>query len=153
MRPAEERDYDGILRLLGYIAELHHRGRPDIFTTGRTKYTKEELAALCAAPDTPVFCAHGGDGLGGYIFCRIRQTEAHGPALASRVLFIDDLCVDERKRRSGAGAALFARAEALAVERGCSAVELNLWEFNEGAARFYEKMGMRTKRRILEKRL
>lgn len=32
----------------------------------------------------------------------------------------------------------------------CNKIELNCWEFNENAMKFYEKIGLKTQRRIME---
>mgnify|MGYP002516362319 CR=1 FL=1 len=37
-----------------------------------------------------------------------------------------------------------------AREKGFHRIELNMWEFNEGALRFYESLGFRTYRRYME---
>jgi len=39
---------------------------------------------------------------------------------------------------------LLAAAEHWAAERGIEAIDLNVWDFNRGAAAFYEKMGFKT---------
>ena len=43
IRRAESRDLDKTLKLLGEVLELHAKIRPDIFISGTTKYTREEL--------------------------------------------------------------------------------------------------------------
>ena len=44
-------------------------------------------------------------------------------------------------------------AKDLAKELDCDNIELNVWEFNESAMKFYEKMGMTTQRRFMEIKL
>ena len=46
IRRAEERDMDGINRLLVQVNMVHHLGRPDLFRRGGKKYTDEQLRAL-----------------------------------------------------------------------------------------------------------
>ena len=65
-------------------------------------------------------------------------------------LYIDDLCVDEAARGLHLGEKLFARAREEAKRRGCYEVTLNVWEGNDGARRFYEKMGMKVKETQME---
>ena len=40
---AARADIEDIIRLLSQVLEVHHSGRPDIFKTGATKYTQDEL--------------------------------------------------------------------------------------------------------------
>jgi len=56
---------------------------------------------------------------------------------------IDSLAVKEGFRRSGVGRALMERAHQWARDKGVTQVELGVWEFNEGAMAFYEKLGYR----------
>ena len=57
IRKAEERDMPGLMRLLSEVLELHARIRPDIFISGTTKYTPEELRSILRDENTPVFAA------------------------------------------------------------------------------------------------
>lgn len=48
---------------------------------------------------------------------------------------------------------LILEAENLAKKLNCERIELNCWEFNETAIKFYEEIGMKTQRRIMEKKV
>ena len=50
IRHAESRDLDKTLKLLSEVLELHAKIRPDIFISGTTKYTREELQATTTRP-------------------------------------------------------------------------------------------------------
>ena len=43
IRQAQEKDIEGIIRLLEQVLEVHHKGRPDLFKGNATKYTRDEL--------------------------------------------------------------------------------------------------------------
>ena len=45
---------------------------------------------------------------------------------------------------------MIAFIKADAKEKGYDRIELNMWEFNESALRFYESVGFKTYRRYLE---
>jgi len=79
-----------------------------------------------------------------------KEVRDNGVLSDRKVLYIDDLCVDENCRGQGIGKALYDYALALARETGCFNVELNVWAFNGSAVRFYEKCGMRPQRIIME---
>ena len=146
IRPAQVRDIPDVLHLLHQVLDVHHRGRPDLFRPGATKYSGEELADIFANPDTPVFvCTDdaGGDRVLGYAFC-IRQ-QILGDAIRTEVptLYIDDLCVDEACRGQGVGRQLYEHVLAFARANGYYNVTLNVWSCNPGAMAFYERMGLR----------
>jgi GNAT superfamily N-acetyltransferase len=56
-------------------------------------------------------------------------------------IWLEDLCVRERHRRGGVGAALISRLAALALERGCGRLEWAVLSWNDPAIEFYEKLG------------
>jgi len=65
-------------------------------------------------------------------------------------LDIDEFCVDEAFRRQGIASAMIEFIRRFAKEKGFHRIELNMWEFNEGALAFYEAVGFRTYRRYME---
>ena len=70
-----------------------------------------------------------------------------------RTAYMDDLCVDEAFRGKGIGRILFAHAKKRAKEMGAERMDLMVWNFNESALKFYEEMGMKPQRYIMEKYL
>jgi ribosomal protein S18 acetylase RimI-like enzyme len=57
--------------------------------------------------------------------------------------YIDDLCVDKRHRGKHIGAELYAAARDYAREKSCKDITLNVWTLNDGAMKFYEKLGLK----------
>lgn len=143
IRFADSRDIPGIIDLLQQVGEVHHQIRPDLFRAGAQKYDEAALLRLFADPNRPILAAVDGDKLLGYAFC-ILQITVNDPVLCDRkVLYIDDLCVDEAMRGQGIAKALYARVLEYAKELGCQAVTLNVWCGNDGAMKFYEKAGLK----------
>ena len=58
--------------------------------------------------------------------------------------------VDAAFRRQGIATALIAFCREEARKKGFLRMELDMWEFNEGALKFYESVGFRTYRRYME---
>jgi len=151
IRRALEKDVERILALLSQVLELHARIRPDIFRPGTTKYTPQELSDILRDETRPVFVAvDDADCVIGYAFCQIREPSGRENMVPFRSLFIDDLCVDETQRGRGVGQALFRHTLTFARELGCYETALNVWEGNDAARRFYDKMGMRPKETQME---
>lgn len=136
-------DVPGILALLKQVGQVHHQGRPDIFRAGAQKYGASQVIGMLNKPGTPIFVAAEGEAVLGYCFCMIKKHEKD-PVIADYTeLYIDDLCVDEDVRGQQIGKALYETACRYAKQTGCRSVTLNVWSCNEGALRFYEKMGMK----------
>ncbi|MBR1971858.1 MAG: GNAT family N-acetyltransferase [Oscillospiraceae bacterium] len=143
IRFADARDIPGMIDLLQQVGEVHHQIRPDLFRSGAQKYDEAALEELLKDPDRPILCAVENGKLLGYCFCILQITE-NDPVLCDRkVLYIDDLCVDETMRGKGVAKVLYERTLDYARELGCQAVTLNVWCGNEGAMRFYEKCGLK----------
>ncbi len=147
---ATREDIDGMLLLLGQVLEVHHKGRPDIFKTGASKYTEEELGALLCDEKKPIWVAKNEGRMLGYAFCIIKTTEGDNILKDMKTLYIDDLCVDENARGTGIGRALYKHVKRYAKQIGCYNLTLNVWECNAGAKRFYESMGLLPRNTLME---
>ena len=151
IRRADSRDIDKTMKLLGEVLELHATLRPDIFISGTTKYTRGELQAIFDNDQTPVYAAIDGSGeMVGYAFCVMKRQPFSTNMHDFSTLYIDDLCVDENCRGQHVGTLLFEHVKQYAKEQGCHDVTLNVWEGNDNARRFYEKMGMFVKETQME---
>ena len=151
IRRADSRDIDKTMKLLGEVLELHAALRPDIFISGTTKYTRGELQAIFDNDQTPVFAAIDGSGeMVGYAFCVMKRQPFSTNMHDFSTLYIDDLCVDENCRGQHVGTLLFEHVKQYAKEQGCHDVTLNVWDGNDNARRFYEKMGMFVKETQME---
>lgn len=151
IRNAQPKDSEKIINLLQQVLELHAKIRPDIFIPGTTKYTPEELTGILNDEEKPVYVAvDDNDYVLGYAFCQIKEQPFSTNMIPFKSMFIDDLCVDSTCRGQHIGEQLFDYVKAQAKKIGCYEVTLNVWAGNTGAERFYEKMGMKTKERMME---
>lgn len=143
IRFAGEQDIPGLISLLKQVGEVHHQIRPDLFHAGAQKYDEAALKGLLQEDSRPIFAATQDGRVIGYVFCILQETRGE-PALADRrVLYIDDLCVDQAVRGGGVAKALYDHTCAYARELNCDAVTLNVWCGNDRAMRFYEKCGLK----------
>ncbi len=149
---AEERDMEGIDKLLCQVLTVHHNGRPDLFKGNTKKYTDGELLEIIHDDRRPVFVARDKDGnVLGYAFCAFQQHPEDNILTDIRTLYIDDLCVDEACRGYNIGRRLYEYVIAFARKEKCYNVTLNVWECNPGAKRFYEKCGLVPQKTGMEK--
>ena len=144
VRMAQEKDIERIHSLLAQVAMVHHKGRPDLFKQGKSKYTDEELKALLQDSNRPILAAvDDNDCMQGYAFCIFRQYKDHNIMTDIKTLYIDDLCVDETMRGKHIGKLLYNAALDYAREHGCYNLTLNVWSCNESAMKFYESCGLK----------
>ena len=151
IRLAEEKDIDSVIKLLTQVLNIHAKIRPDIFIGETTKYTKEELMEIFNDANRPVYVAvDENDSVMGYAFCIKKEQPFSTNMVPFDSLFIDDLCVDQNIRRKHVGQKLCEHVKEEAKKMGCYEVTLNVWEGNDTARRFYEKMGMVPKETQME---
>ena len=143
IRFACDADIPGMIELLKQVGQVHHEIRPDLFRAGAQKYDEGALSALLADPNRPILIAEVGGQVAGYAFCILQLTE-NAPVLCDRkVLYIDDLCVEETMRGQGIATALYHKTLEFARELKCDAVTLNVWCGNDSAMKFYERSGFK----------
>ena len=130
---------------------VHADGRPDIFIHGTKKYTDDELLEIFKDDNNPVFVfADENDKAIGHAFCEIQETKGQTNVKDMKTIYIDDICVDEDHRRKHIASDLYNYVINYAREIGCYHVTLNVWESNPGAKKFYESMGMKTLKTMME---
>ena len=151
IRQAQEKDIEGIIRLLEQVLEVHHKGRPDLFKGNATKYTRDELKEILRDNGRPIFVSEGEDGeVQGYAFCVV-QTHPNDNILTDiKTLYIDDLCVDENLRGMHVGSSIYRYVLDYAKQNDFYNVTLNVWACNESARRFYENMGLKPQKYGME---
>ena len=150
IRFAEIRDLPGMIALLQQVGDVHHKIRPDIFRPGAQKYDETALKAILADETKPVFVAVDGETVAGYCFCVLKDYRGSGVQTDRVEVYIDDLCVDESRRGGGVATALYRHVTDYAKGLGCAFISLNVWCGNEGAMKFYEKMGLTPRHIMLE---
>ena len=153
IRRAEISDIPDILRLLVQVCNVHQAIRPEIFKRDGVKYTESDLCELLQDETRPVWCAVEDDTFLGYCFCQWQEYHDSSVSTDRRELYIDDLCVDESARGRGVATALFRHVTEASRASGTDFITLNVWQGNDSALRFYEKMGMTPRKTTLELRL
>ncbi len=151
IRKAQNKDISRIINLLNQVLEIHAQIRPDIFVSGTTKYSEDELKDIIADEKKPIYVAvNENDECIGYCFCQIKDIPKATYMVPIKILFIDDLCVDGSCRGQNIGKKLFDYVKKEAKRIGCYEVTLNVWEGNDSAITFYNKMGMKVKETQME---
>lgn len=149
IRRGKQKDIDKILSLLNQVLEIHANIRSDIFISGKTKYTRDMLIGMLIDDNNPIYVVDE-NGVVAYAFCQIKEAPFSTTMHQNKELFIDDLCVDESQRGKGTGKLLFDFLKEEARRLNCYELTLNVWEGNDSAKAFYDKMGMKVKEYTME---
>ena len=144
IRKAEKKYIPRLLELLLQVDDVHHRGRPDLFNGGVTKYNAEQLEEILERDDVNVFVYEDKDGrVTGHAFC-VDKTVRDSEVLTDvKTLYIDDICIDEECRGKGVGREMYRYVKEYAVNEGYYRITLNVYCFNPDAVKFYEAMGLK----------
>ena len=150
IRFAREDELSRINDLRKQVNDLHVEGKPEVFKPGFCEELQNYVYAIWQDPEQDIVVADKDGELCGFaILHHIYKPE--NPFMYVRdFLDIDEFCVDKNHRREGIATALVDFIKQYAKEKGYHRIELNMWEFNEGALAFYEAAGFETFRRYME---
>lgn len=149
IRKANKSDIKRIIELLHQVNMVHHVLRPDLFKPYTTKYHEQELEDLFNDESRPIFVFDDGE-VRGYAFCQISEVTDNKLLVDDKMLYIDDICVDENARGRHIGKALYEYVRDYARSIGCHHITLNVWEGNDAAWSFYRNMGMQVQKTTME---
>ncbi len=143
-------DYQEVDRLMAQVHQLHVDGRPDLYINVEHIYSYEQFKEMVENEDMITILAEEEDCVVGICIVSMRSKTC---MVKRRTAYMEDLCVDEVCREKGIGKKLFLYAKEKAKEMGAERLDLMVWDFNESARIFYEKMGMNPQRYIYETKL
>lgn len=150
VRFAEEKDLERINELRKQVNDVHVHGRPDLFKPGFCKEMRDLVYDMWGDENKNIIVSER-DGVICGMVCVEYAVKPESPYnLERKIYHIQEVAVDEKFRRQGVGTELFEFIKRDAEERGFPKIEVDVWEFNESAAKFYEAVGFRVFRRFLE---
>lgn len=143
-------DYNEVDRLMAQVHKLHVEGRPDLYVDVDHIYSQEQFQEMVENEDMISVIAEIDETVVGICFVSMR---ARTCMVKRRTAYMDDLCVDHAYRGKGIGKQLYEYVKHRAKEMGAERLDLMVWDFNEDARKFYESMGMKPQRYIMEEHL
>ena len=150
VRRAQEQDIPRLIDLLHQVLDLHAKGRGDIFRPGTTKYNPDQLREMLKDETAPIFVLTDETGtVQGYAMCMVEQSDSEN-LWPRTTVFIDDLCVDERCRGKHYGMQLYEAVKAYAKSIDAYHITLNVWTCNPDAIAFYQKIGLKPMKEVME---
>ncbi|OPJ62937.1 GNAT family N-acetyltransferase [Clostridium oryzae] len=152
IREANLNDYDNVCALTLEVHKLHLKNRPDVYRDVDTPFKKDYYCELLTDKDAKIFVVENSESneLVAYSIIKILPTANVPVILPQKFAYIDDFCVKSDHNKKGIGRMLFDYLVSYAKDKKVSSLQLNVWEFNDNAIKFYEAMGMNTRNRRME---
>lgn len=152
IREAKEQDYKGNLQLYDEIALLHARALPQIFIKADMPFwNKEYISGIIESDNSVIFIAESDNTIIGLIEVEIRESPDIPIMVKRRYAYVDTIVVAETFRHTGIGKDLMRQVEKWALEKDISQIEFNVWDFNQNAMGFFNKLGYSPSRHIMWK--
>jgi ribosomal protein S18 acetylase RimI-like enzyme len=156
IREATEADYEQLCELFTELDAVHNRALPHIFrpADGPAR-SRELLSGFITDEQVALFVAENkADGqLLGLVQVAVNATPDIPILVPRRLGRMNDLVVKQKWQRVGIGQALVEQAQQWVLAQDATEIQLGVWEFNQEAIAFYEKLGYTTAKRTMLKAL
>lgn len=151
IRDAVIEDYVAIEALMEDLHSKHVEERGDSFIPIKCLYTVEEYKKLINNLEYIVIVAV--DENESVIGVCITSIRGKSNMVSKKIAYIEALCVAKNMQRKFIGKRLFEENEKRIRTMKISRIDLMVWNFNKDAISFYQSIGMKVQRCILEKEL
>jgi diamine N-acetyltransferase len=148
-RKALLKDFEAIVKLKKEVHEFHFKNEPKFYKNPETLLCIEDFKK--ELEKNHIYVLENEDGIIGYAFIYDIIVKNDQLIFDQKILFIDDFSISQTQKRKGFGNELFHSIEEYGKQNNYSSIELNVWNFNDDAKKFYEKMEMKTTRIRMKK--
>jgi len=154
VRDVTASDYENLFDLFDEIDSLHRENLPRRFKKANSPAReKDYFLGLIENGNHGLFVAETGKELVGFAHVAINDAPPFPIVVPQRFAVLDSIVVKASHQQHGVGRLLMDKMQAWAIGKGATSIELNVYEFNEIAISFYEKLGYRTLSRKMSKEL
>ncbi len=154
VRKATAADYGSVCELFNEMDALHRDNLPHIFQQPNGAAREEDYyLGLVADASVALLLAEVGGDVVGFVHAAVRDTPAIPVFVPRRYAVVDGIAVRPAFQNQGIGRRLMEGAQAWAIARGATSIQLNVYEFNEPAISFYEGLSYRTLSRKMSREL
>lgn len=150
VRFAAKQELSLVNELRKQVHDVHGKGRPDIFQSEVGEELQESVYQAWESEKSDVIVAIREEKVCGFAVVEYIEKPCSPYTLERKYYHVKEFGVDEKYRRQGIGTELISFIKEQVKERKFERMELDMWEFNESALRFYESVGFRTYRRYME---
>ncbi|MCB0046515.1 MAG: GNAT family N-acetyltransferase [Caldilineaceae bacterium] len=154
IRPATAGDFVLLCELAAAVHALHRARLPRIFQAPEGPvWDEERYRAWLDDENVVLFLAEIDGRPAGYAYAVLRIAPALPIFTPRCYAVVEDIGVAAAAQGQGVGRSLMERVQAWATAQGATTVELNVYEFNQGARAFYAGLGYATLSRKMSKTL
>lgn len=150
VRPAVLEELPRVNEIRRYVNDVHVAGRPDIFRPGFCQQLEQILYRRFETENWTILAAVLDGQIAGFATVEYLDKPESPYNRARKMYHVEEFGVDPAFHRRGVASALVEYMKQDATAWGCPKIELDMWEFNQGALAFYENAGFKTYRRYLE---
>ena len=141
IREAFISDFDAIHNLENQVFQIHLTARPDMIKP-KLPFNQEYYEQCLQDKNKKIFVYEEDESILGYCITLQVEYKDHHLFFDTKILEINDMCVDENARGRSIGRLLVNNAKDYAKEIGATRLELSVWGFNSDARQFYEHLGL-----------
>ncbi len=159
VRRACKSDIEALCPLIHAFHEFHAAGLPlHLASLGELKSFDttelvERLLEILGNAEAAIFVAESDGRLMGFAEVYFRQDGANTAVIGHKYGYLQSLMVSEKVRAMGIGKQLLQQAEKWAQGKGAEEMRLEIWDFEQGPLKFYEKLAYKTLKRTLVREL
>lgn len=150
VRPAAFEELEQVNEIRRYVNDVHVAGRPDTFRPGFCRELEQILYQRFEAESWNILVAELEGQIAGFAAVEYLDRPESPYNLARKMYHVEEFGVHPAFHRRGVATALVEYMKQDAAQRGYPRLELDMWEFNQGALAFYENVGFTTYRRHME---
>ena len=150
VRYAKRDELECVNKMRAEVNELHVNGRPDIFRPGFCAELQQHIYDVFDSDKADIIVAECGGTLYGFVVAEYIARPESAYNNARSFYHIEEFGVDAAFRRMGVASAIVEFCKGEAKAKGYNRIELDVWEFNDGAIQFYEAAGFQTYRRLMQ---
>lgn len=150
VRRARATDYPVVLGLMKETQDKHIIPLERFFNAPKEDHpfiSSEVFELIINDNKTWCLVAESNNDCIGYALVQIHTIKGEDLVKERKFAFIQDIGVNDGARNKGIGRILMNEVKARCVGDGIDCIELDVWEFNLDARKFYEKCGLKTLRR------
>lgn len=152
IRLVREEDLKEVNKIRQQVFNLHVNALPHIFKVVWDEKKEFDFLQTILQDENVLLYVFESDGeIAGYAQIEKREKLDRGAKSPRRWCHLSDFGVTQKERSKGVGTEFLRLIEKELKALGFSKLELNVWEFNQGAMRFYERNGFYTLKRSMEK--
>lgn len=154
VRKATAEDYNALCELFDEGDALHRDNLPHIFQKPDGAAREQDYyLGLVADENVALFVAEVDEKLVGFVHAIVRDAPAIPVFVPRCYAIVDGIVVKSGFQNQGIGKILMDKMQEWAIAGGATTIELNVYEFNETAISFYERLGYQALSRKMSKEL